>query len=165
MISADGEQNLLSLADEIAQAVQRHALTASYGSDDPGALATEAESVRTLMERYGNLLGEAKEDVRNPFREIVATPGAADQGPDDIAKNEIELNVSYRLVVVNSGKAVDLAHSRARNKGDRSACVAPNSADSDLVSALFMIDGWDPRKYDQDVVRFLGESWQCKFAK
>ncbi|WP_143138271.1 hypothetical protein [Streptomyces mirabilis] len=165
MTSADGEQNLLSLADEIAQAVQRHALMASYASDDPGALAAEAENIRALMERYSNLLGDAKEDRRNPFREMVATPDAADPDPRDTAKNEIELNVSYRLVVVNPGKAVDLAHGRARNKGDRSACVAPNSADSDLVSALFLIDGWDPGEYDQDVVRFLGESWQCRFAK
>ncbi|MER6426083.1 hypothetical protein [Streptomyces sp. NPDC001137] len=165
MNSTDGEQNLLSLADEIAQAVQRHALMADYAADDPGALAAEAESIRTLMECYSNLLGDAKEGAGNPFREMATTPHATDPNLRDIAKNEIELNVSYRLAVVNPGKAVDLAHNRARSKGERSACVAPNSVDSDLVSALFVIDGWDPGEYDQEVVRFLGESWECRFAK
>ncbi|WP_339132718.1 hypothetical protein WJM95_28165 [Streptomyces sp. f51] len=164
MTDTGDERNLLSLAEEIAQAVQRHALMASYASDDPGALAVEAGNIRELMARYGSLLGDTHENPKNPFRGLTDTR-TAPAASRSVAKNEIELNVSYRLVVVDTSKAVELAHNLARAKGSKSACVAPDSADSDLISALFMIDGWDPGRYGQDAVHLLEESWQCKFAK
>jgi hypothetical protein len=166
MTSADDEATLLSVAEEIAESVQRHALVASYASDDPGVLAVETAKIRVLLEKYRGLLGDDNGGVRDPFgprcNSSEAVTGSGSRGT---VKNEIELSVSYRALVVDTPKAIELAHDRARRKGDKSACVSPDSGDSDLVSALFMIDGWDLGEYDQSVVRFIDESWECRYVK
>lgn len=166
MVSAEGGGALLAVADEIAQAVQRHALIASYASDDPGVLAAEAANIRALLDQYGGLLGDDDTGARNPFRPEADTREVApDPRVRDTVTNEVELAVSYRVLVSDAPKAMEIAHDRARRRGGKSACVASDSNASDLVSALFMIDGWHPGEYDQNVVRLVGESWKCGLVK
>jgi hypothetical protein len=154
---------LLQAAEEIAQLVQRHALTASLAQDDPGAIVAESQALSKAVGKYNRLLSNIGATGR-PFASDEEESDTAEAGTKSkqAPRKIVEMEVKFRFAVRDVQRAVELAHSRARKHGLKSSGVTQDSSASDIVTALFVEDRWKPEEYDQEAVELLSEVWDCR---
>jgi hypothetical protein len=158
--------DLLRGAEEIAEAIKEHARALAESADDPGVVIRAVNRLRAAAITYvvnaGELIGWGNpfSDLEDELREDAAegSTQGTEQDPG-ASSSEVKVDASYRLRVNDVEVARRLLAERGAPQ-EFSAEVTP-SISTDVVTDLFLADGWDPSQYGEEVIQVLDQKWSC----
>ncbi|MEV7154295.1 hypothetical protein AB0N77_06660 [Streptomyces misionensis] len=152
--------DLLTLADALADAVRLHALQLHADADDSVAVMSSVNAVTDAVRKYADACFTATR-WGNPFavRKEEEDP-APEKTPKGKKSTTVTVEAKYRIAVRDLRAARNLL---ARRGAPGDPCLSEVSdSPVDVVTALFLDDGWNPSTYDQSVIELIDEEWSCK---
>lgn len=154
---ADG---VLVAAGEFVRAIEEHAKVLATSPTNEELVGRAIEHLRQTAWRYVEWMLENTE-WRDPF----AMLELESDDPDEVEEVElvtpgdtVTLDVQYQFKIADPKKARELVRRIASQRADgewREYTEAP----SDIITALFMLDGWHPDAYDVEAIEVLSEEW------
>ncbi|MFC4534543.1 hypothetical protein [Sphaerisporangium dianthi] len=154
---ATGHGDLLAGARDLGSAIEEHARVLSESPDDYPRVVGAVNRLRASAIAYAALCAD-QAGWGNPFSDLENEPDSDDEeaeqaaGAADGAAPVVVLEASYRIRVNDMEAATRLVGDQASDD----LLGAP----SDVVSRLYVRDGWDPSLYG-DVFDVLDQSWTC----
>ncbi|WP_248963504.1 hypothetical protein [Sphaerisporangium perillae] len=154
---ATGQGDLPAGAKDLGSAIEQHARVLAESPGDYKRVVQAVNRLRASALAYATLCAD-QAGWGNPFSDLESDLESEEETTEESAGAASEeapvvhLEAHYRIRVTDMEAAARLA-------GD------PESEDllgapSDVVSQLFMRDGWDPSRYG-DVLEVLDQSWSC----
>ncbi|GAA5082587.1 hypothetical protein [Streptomyces similanensis] len=152
--------DLLSLADVLADAVRLHALQLHGDPDDSVAVMSAVNGLAEAVKRYADACF-TETRWGNPFAVRTEKEETTPEAPSKGKKSTIVTVEAKYCIGVRDMRAAKNLLARRGVSGDP---CAPDVSDNpvDVVTALFLDDGWNPSTYDQSVIELIEEEWSCK---
>ncbi|MGW0133523.1 hypothetical protein [Streptomyces sp. NPDC003299] len=152
--------DLLSLADALADAVRAHALQLHSDPDDSVAVMSAVNGLTQAVQRYADACF-TETRWGNPFAvRTEKDESAPEKTPKGKQPAVVTVDATYRIGVRDMKAAQNLLTRRGASADPCSPGVLDNPVD--VVTALFLDDGWNPSRYDQSVIELIDEEWTCK---
>ncbi|WP_433431097.1 hypothetical protein [Nonomuraea sp. CA-141351] len=139
-------------AAELGAAIAEHARVLEASPDDAPRVIQAVNALRTAALEYGALCLD-RTGWGNPLSALEEDlEEEAQEGEPDTASVDVEAHYRVR---VNDPDAV------ARLLGEQAQEDVEGATAADLVTQLFVRDGWDPDAYGDDLVTVVSQSWSC----
>jgi hypothetical protein len=153
-----------SLADDaeaLAREIRRHARVLS-GPRDIQEIIAAIDGVRTAARRYVESVF-AQTGWVNVFANLETTGAEKEDdapAPDD-DRPVVSYRSRYRLRIHDFDAARRLLGERSEQAGT-SYCENFDDSCTGVIAGLAEIDGWDPYRYDQDVIEVVSAGWEAE---
>ena len=160
-------EDLLRGAEEIGEAIRLHARALTDNPDDYEAVIAAVNRLRTAAITYvvdamqltgwGNPFSDLEDELSGDDEEAGDEAGADAQTMASPAAVRVE--ATYRVRV----KDVETARRSLAERGASQEHSAETSASAptDVVTDLFLADGWDPSRYGDGVIEVVDQQWSC----
>ncbi|MFC7386273.1 hypothetical protein [Sphaerisporangium rhizosphaerae] len=151
---APGNGDLLTGARDLGRAVEEHARILAESPEDYPRVVQAVNRLRASAVAYAALCAD-QAGWGNPFSDLDEEPDSAEEQEEAAADGQapvVTLEARYRIRVNDLAAATRLVGEEA----SEDLLGAP----SDVVSRLYVRDGWDPSLYG-DVFEVLDDSWTC----
>jgi hypothetical protein len=162
--------DLLRGAEEIGEAIKQHARALAESPDDAKPVIQAVNRLRAAAITYvvnaGELTGWGNpfSDLEDELRDESADEST--QESEDGSQQEsgppppvVKVDASY-LVRVNDAEAARRLLAERGAAQEYSAEVSA-AVTTDVVTDLFLADGWDPHQYGEEIIEVLEQKWAC----
>ncbi len=160
--------DLLRGAEEIGEAIRRHARALAENPDDYEAVIAAVNRLRTAAITYvvdamqltgwGNPFSDLGDELAGDTEE--ESGGEADGGEEARSSAAaVRVEATYRLLVKDAESARRLLAERGAPQEHSAEPTA--SAPTDVVTDLFLADGWDPSRYGDGIIEVVDQQWSC----
>ncbi|MEU6406840.1 hypothetical protein [Streptomyces sp. NPDC046985] len=156
MTAASNPQMFLAAADRLTSAIERHALALAQDPDDPAEVVPAADAVTEAAREYADAVFDAT-GWGSPF--VQTEQEDEHPRPAADAPRDIRVKTDYVLRAKDVRAAAGVLRRRRAVTG-RPGCDDLGDDLSDIVHALFLIDGWDPGSYGE-AIEAVGQEWSA----
>jgi hypothetical protein len=162
--------DLLRGAEEIGAAVEQHARALAESPDDAKAVIAAVNRLRTAAITYvvnageltgwGNPFSDLEDELEEEAEETAADDSGEESGDDSGAPpSVVKVEASY-LVRVHDAEAAR-RHLAERGAAQEYSAEVSAAVTTDVVTDLFLADGWNPHQYGEEIIEVLEEKWSC----